>query len=90
MAAWCMCSRGSPGSGCVVNRYACAATKAASGVSCTKFSSSSDNGALMLLVRSSSHPRAAFLLLCFGSQCLSLLESDVSSYSLQFDLLDVL
>jgi hypothetical protein len=33
MAAWCMLSHGSPGSGCMVNRYACAATRAASSVS---------------------------------------------------------
>jgi hypothetical protein len=44
------CSRGSPGSGCVVIRYACAATSAASGVSCTKSSSSSVGCALMLLL----------------------------------------
>jgi hypothetical protein len=85
-----MCSRGSLGSGCVVNRYACAATKAASGVSCIKFSSLSDNDALILLARFSSLLRAVFLLLCFGSRCLSLLESDVSLYLFQYDLLDAL
>jgi hypothetical protein len=74
----------------VVNRYACAATRATSDVSYMKFSSSSDNGALILLTRSSSNPRAVFLLLCFGSRCLSLLESDVSPYSLIYDLLDAL
>jgi hypothetical protein len=74
----------------MVNRYACAATRAASGVSCMKFSSSSDNGTLMLLAHFSSLPCAVFLLLCFGSRCLSLLESDVSLYSFQYDLLDVL
>jgi hypothetical protein len=52
--------------------------------------SSSNNGALILLARSSSLPHAVFLLLCFGSLCLSLLESDVSLYSFQYDLLDAL
>jgi hypothetical protein len=37
----------------MVNRYACAATGVASGVSCMKSSSSFDNGALMLLAWSS-------------------------------------
>jgi hypothetical protein len=89
MAAWCMCYRGSPGSGCVVNRY-CAATRAASGVSCMKSSSSSDSNVLMLLVQSSFLGCSVLLLLCFGSRCLSLLESDVSLYSSQYDLLDAL
>jgi hypothetical protein len=81
MAAWCMCSHRSLGSGCVVNRYACAATRAASGVSCMKSSSYSDNNVLMLLVRSSFLGRSVLLLPCFGSQCLFLLESDISLYS---------
>jgi hypothetical protein len=85
-----MCSRGSPGSSCVVNRYACAATRAASGISCMKSSSSYDNGVLMLFARSSFLGHVVFLLLCFGSQSLSLLESDVSLYSSQYDLLDAL
>jgi hypothetical protein len=49
IAAWCMCSRGSLGFGCVVSRYACAATNAASGVSCTNSSSSSSGFALCFL-----------------------------------------
>jgi hypothetical protein len=61
---------------------------AASGVSCTKFSSSSDGGALILLARFSSLARDVFLLLCFGSRCLYELESDVSLYSSQYDSLD--
>jgi hypothetical protein len=55
-----------------------------------KFSSSSGGGALMLLARFSSLGHAVFLLLCFGSRCLSLLELDVSLYSSQYDLLDAL
>jgi hypothetical protein len=90
MAACCMFSHGSLGSGCVVNRYAYATTKAASGVSCMKFSSSSDGGALILLAWFSFLARDVFLLLCFGSRCLSLLESDVLLYSSQYDLLDAL
>jgi hypothetical protein len=90
MAAWCMCSRGSPSFGYVVNRYACAATRAASGVSCMKYSSSSDNNVLMLFVRSYFLGRSILLLLCFGLWCLSLLESDVLLYSSQCDLLDAL
>jgi hypothetical protein len=62
-----MCSRGSSGSRCVVNRYACAATRAASSISCMKFSSSSGSGALILLAQFSTLGRAVFLLLCFGS-----------------------
>jgi preprotein translocase subunit SecG len=57
----------------VVNRYACAATRAASGVSCMKFFSSSDNGAMILLARFSSLLCVVFLLLCFGSRCLSVM-----------------
>jgi hypothetical protein len=90
MAAWCICSCGSPGSGCVVNRYACAATRAASGVSCMKSSSSSDNGVLMLLARSFFLGYAVLLLLCFGSRCLSSLEPDISLCSSSYDLLDAL
>jgi hypothetical protein len=67
MAAWCMCSRGSPGSGRMVNRYAYAATRIASGVSYMKSSNSSDNGVLMLFARSYFQGRAVLLLLCFGS-----------------------
>jgi hypothetical protein len=90
MAARCMCSHGSPGSGCVVNRYAYATTRAGFGVSCMKSSSLSDNGVLMLFARSSFLGRSVLLLLCLGSRCLSLLESDVSLYSSQYDLLDSL
>jgi hypothetical protein len=86
MTAWCMCSHGSPVSGCVVNRYACAATRAASGVSCMKSSSSSDNGASMLFAWSCFLSHFVLLLLCFGSRCLSSLESNVSLSSSQYDL----
>jgi hypothetical protein len=57
----------------MVNRYACAATRAASGVSCMKFSFSSDKGALILLAHFSSLSHTVFLLVCFSSRCLSLL-----------------
>jgi hypothetical protein len=67
MADWCMCSRGSPGSSCVVNRYACAATRAASSVSCMKSSSSSDKNVLLLFAQSSFLGRSVLLLMCFGS-----------------------
>jgi hypothetical protein len=70
-------SRRSPGSDCVVNRYACATTMATSGVSCMKSSCSSDDNVLMLFVRSSFLGHSVLLLLCFGSRCLSLLDSDV-------------
>jgi hypothetical protein len=87
MDAWCMCSCGSLGFGCVVNRYACATTRAASGVSCMKSSSSSDNGLLTFFARSSFLGHYVLLLLCFGLRCLSSLESDISLYSSQYDML---
>jgi hypothetical protein len=82
-----MLSRGSSGSSCVVNRYDCAATKAASGVSCIIFSSSS---AAKNELRLSFPDHPVLLLLCFGSRCLSSLDSDVSLYSSHYDLIDAL
>jgi hypothetical protein len=80
MAAWCMLSRGSPGSGCMVNRYACIATRASSSISgmILPISSIVKNDELKFCVRFSLSGRSIFLLLCFGSRCLSLLDCDVS------------
>jgi hypothetical protein len=80
MAAWCMLSRGSPGSGCMVNRYACITTRAASSVSgmILRVLSIVKNDELKICVRFSLSGRSVFLLLCFGSRCPSLLDCDVS------------
>jgi hypothetical protein len=77
MVAWCMLSCGSRGSGCVVNMYACAATRAASGM-ILPISSTDKNDELRFCVRFSLFGRYAFPLLCFGSRCLSSLDCDVS------------
>jgi hypothetical protein len=78
VAAWCISSRGSPGSGLLVSKYACAAINAASGVSCMKSSSSSSNCGVGFLEYLSSLLCAVAPLLCFGSPCLSLLYSESS------------
>jgi hypothetical protein len=76
-----MLSCGSPGSGCVVNRYACAATRAVSGVigMILPVSSTVRNDELRFCVPLYFLGCSALLLLCFGLCCLSSL--DVSLHS---------
>jgi hypothetical protein len=71
-----MLSRGSPDSSCIVNRYACAATRAASGVSgmILPTSSAVENDERRFCVRYSAPGRFSLPLLCFGHSaflCLS-------------------
>jgi hypothetical protein len=64
-----MLSCGSPGSGCILNRHACAATRAASSVSgmILPTSSTVENDEQRFCVRYSAPGRFTLHLLCFGS-----------------------
>jgi hypothetical protein len=78
-----MLSHGSPSSGCVVNKYACAATRAASGVSGMILPTSSTvrNDELRFCMRYTFPGRSTLPLLCFGSWCLSSLDYGISLHS---------
>jgi hypothetical protein len=76
----------------VVNRYACAATRAASGISGMMFptSSTDKHDESKFCVRFSLCGRSAFPLLCFGSRYLSSLECDALLHSSHFVMFAVL